>query len=80
MTLSAYTIVLFLRLINVQKTVQIKTDWKAFLFIIALFCIIIALLMQKNFMLNIANFTIMAAVAIIMNLGFIRTTLGVVYA
>ena len=34
--------------------------------------------MQKNSMLNIANFAIMAAVAIIMNLGFIRTALGAV--
>ena len=34
--------------------------------------------MQKNSMLNIANFAIMAAVAIIMNLGFIRTALSAV--
>ena len=34
--------------------------------------------MQKNFVLNIANLAIMAIVAIITNLGFICTTLGVV--
>ena len=34
--------------------------------------------MQKNFALYIANLAIMAAVAIIMNLGFIRMTLGAV--
>jgi len=46
-----------------------------FLLIIALFCVNIVLFMQKNFVLNIANFAIMLAVAIMMNLGFIRTTL-----
>ena len=78
MTLAIYATVSFLRLINIQKTVQIKTDWKAFLFIIALFCVNIVLFMQKNFVLNIANLAIMLAVAIMMNLGFIRTTLGAV--
>ena len=34
--------------------------------------------MQKNFVLYIVNLAIMAAVAIIMNLGFIRMALGVV--
>lgn len=48
------------------------------MFIIALFSVNIALFMQKNFMLNIANLAVMAIVAIIMNLGFIHTTLGAV--
>lgn len=77
-TLAAYAIVSFLRLINIQKTVQIKTDWKAFLFIIALFGVNIVLFMQKNFALNIVNLTIMIAVAVFMNLDFIRTTFGAV--
>ena len=34
--------------------------------------------MQKNSVLNIAIFVIMAAIAAIMNLGFIRTALGAV--
>lgn len=60
----------------IQKTVQIKTDWRL-LSIIALFCINIALFMQKNFVPKIANSAIMA-IAIIAILGFISMTFGAV--
>lgn len=49
---------------------------EGFLSIISLFCINIALFMQKNFVLHIANLAIMAAIAIVTNLGFICMTLG----
>ena len=75
-TLAAYAIVSILRLISIQKTVQIKTDWKAFLFIVALFIANIALYSLNSMTANIANLAIMVIIAIIMNFGFIKGLLG----
>lgn len=72
-TLVAYAIVTFLRLINIQKTVQIKTDWKVFLFIIMLFVMNIVMYMKGGLILNITNLITMTSVALVMNRRFIRS-------
>lgn len=79
-TLAAYAIVTFLRLLSIQKTVQIKTDWKMFWSIVALFVGNIALFAQENFVLNLVNIGATAILAIVFNFGFIKSTIGAVKA
>lgn len=77
-TLAAYAIVTLLRLLSIQKTVQIKTDWKVFWIIIVLFVGNIVLYMQENFILNLLNLGMTGILAIVFNYGFIRTIINTV--
>lgn len=75
-TVAAYAIVTFLRLSSIQKTVQIKTDRKMFVFIIALFMINIFLYSQNNRILDIVNLVVTLGLAAVFNYGFIKTIMS----
>lgn len=73
-TLAAYAIVSILRLISIQRTVQIKTNWSIFLLIVALFVINITLYSLNSVITNIANALIAAITMIGLNIDFIKNT------
>lgn len=70
-TLAAYTIVAFLRLYRIQKTIEIKTDWKKFIPIILLFIVNIILFAHGTFISNIINLIIVFVFSLIINKEFI---------
>ena len=74
-TLAAYAIVTFLRLLSIQKTVQIKTDWKVFCIIIALFVGNIMLFARNSRTLDIVNLILILGLAIAFNFNSIRNGL-----
>lgn len=77
-TLAAYSIVTFLRLLSIQKTVRIKTDKKMFTLIIGLFIINVLLYAQNNRVLDLVNVIMVFGLTIVFNRDSIKTIIGTI--